>query len=58
MYSRNLATLLQHLKTDQGIKLDLADEIVGVCCVTYAGKVRVQEGRVPTPETAPVAAGV
>ena len=58
MYSRNLATLLQHLKTDEGIKLDITDEIVGVCCVTHSGKVRVQEGRVPTPEPAPVAAGV
>ncbi|MEX2282729.1 MAG: Re/Si-specific NAD(P)(+) transhydrogenase subunit alpha [Gemmatimonadota bacterium] len=58
MYSRNLATLLQHLKTDEGIKLDLTDEIVGVCCVTHAGKVRVHDGRVPTPEPASVAAGV
>jgi H+-translocating NAD(P) transhydrogenase subunit alpha len=58
MYSRNVATLLQHMKTDSGIKVDLADEIVGVCCVTHSGQVRVHDGRVPAPEAAPATAGV
>ncbi|MGH7469786.1 MAG: Re/Si-specific NAD(P)(+) transhydrogenase subunit alpha [Longimicrobiales bacterium] len=55
MYSRNLATLLAYLKTEQGLRLDLADEILGVCCVTYGGQVRVMGGRVPMPDSvAPV----
>jgi NAD(P) transhydrogenase subunit alpha len=55
MYSRNLATLLSYLKSERGLRLDLADEIVGVCCVTQGGQIRVIDGRVPVPEAvAPV----
>jgi proton-translocating NAD(P)+ transhydrogenase subunit alpha len=57
MYSRNLAALLTHLKDDGELRIDLADEITGVCCVTYAGRVRVVDGRTPAAET-PAAAGV
>jgi NAD(P) transhydrogenase subunit alpha len=55
MYSRNLATLLAHLIGEHGPHIDLSDEIVGVCCVTHAGHVRVLDGRVPAPE---IVAGV
>lgn len=54
MYSRNLAALLAHLKSESGVRIDLADEIVGVCCVTHAGQVRVVDGRIPTRESAAV----
>jgi NAD(P) transhydrogenase subunit alpha len=55
MYSRNLAALLAHIKSEHGLRLDLADEILGVCCVTHAGQVRVSDGRVPSPKSpAPV----
>jgi NAD(P) transhydrogenase subunit alpha len=57
MYSRNLAALLAHLKDNSGLRIDVGDEITGVCCVTHGGRVRVIDGRVPTPET-PAAAGV
>jgi NAD(P) transhydrogenase subunit alpha len=50
MYSRNLAALLTHMKSEDGLRIDLADEIVGACCVTHAGQVRVIDGRLPTPE--------
>lgn len=58
MYSRNLGALLAHLKSDDGIQVDLSDEITGVCCVTHAGNVRVINGRIPVPDSAPVAVAV
>lgn len=58
MYSRNLGALLAHLKAEQGIQVDLTDEITGVCCVTHAGNVRVVDGRTPIPDTAPVVIAV
>jgi NAD(P) transhydrogenase subunit alpha len=52
MYSRNLATLLDYMKTSTGVRVDLADEILGVCTVTHAGRVRVIDGRIPAREAA------
>ena len=52
MYSRNVAALLPLLKTDQGLVIDLADDILGVCCVVYDGRVRIADGRIPAPEPA------
>jgi hypothetical protein len=57
MYSRNVAALLNHMKSEGGLRLDLSDEITGVCCVTAGGQVRVVDGRIPAPE-AHAAAGV
>jgi hypothetical protein len=56
MYSRNVAALIGVLKADQGIRINLSDDIVGVCCVTHAGRVRLADGRIPAPEPAPSAA--
>jgi len=33
------------------VRVDLSDEILGVCCVTHGGQVRVVDGRVPQPES-------
>jgi len=58
MYSRNLAALLAHVRTEQGLQIDLSDEITGVCCVTHGGQVRVTDGRIPMPDSAPIAVAV
>ncbi len=39
MYSRNIQALLEHLAPERVLKVDLADEITGGCCVTYDGQV-------------------
>ena len=39
MYSRNIQALLEHLAPERALKVDLADEITGGCCVTYDGQV-------------------
>ena len=39
MYGRNLQALLERLKTDDGITIDLDDEIVGGCTITHNGEV-------------------
>ncbi|MEJ2312971.1 MAG: Re/Si-specific NAD(P)(+) transhydrogenase subunit alpha [Gemmatimonadales bacterium] len=40
MYSRNLQALLDHLISEEGVQIDLDDEITGAICVTHAGDVR------------------
>ncbi|MEJ2319845.1 MAG: Re/Si-specific NAD(P)(+) transhydrogenase subunit alpha [Gemmatimonadales bacterium] len=40
MYSRNLQALLNHLISEEGVQIDLDDEITGAICVTHAGDVR------------------
>lgn len=40
MYSRNLQALLNHLISEEGVQIDLEDEITGAICVTHAGEVR------------------
>jgi NAD(P) transhydrogenase subunit alpha len=52
MYSRNLATLLPLLKSEHGLRIDLADDILGVCCVVHDGRTRIVDGRIPAPEPA------
>ena len=39
MYSRNLQALLNHLISEEGVQIDLDDEITGAICVTHAGDV-------------------
>jgi NAD(P) transhydrogenase subunit alpha len=50
MYSRNVAALLPLLKSEQGLRIDLADDILGVCTVTYDSRTRIVDGRIPAPE--------
>ena len=40
MYSKNLQALLNHLISEEGVQIDLDDEITGAICVTHAGEVR------------------
>jgi NAD(P) transhydrogenase subunit alpha len=40
MYSRNLQALLNHLISEEGVQIDLDNEITGAICVTHAGDVR------------------
>lgn len=42
MYSRNLQALLNHLISEEGVQVDLDDEITGAICVTHAGDVRYE----------------
>jgi NAD(P) transhydrogenase subunit alpha len=42
MYARNVVTLVKHLTGDEGLTLDMDDEITGAICVTYDGKVRFE----------------
>jgi len=39
MYARNLQELLGRLRTDEGIAVDLSDEIIGGTTITHAGEV-------------------
>ena len=41
MYSRNVATFVQHLVKDGRVQVDLADEITKATCVTFEGKARL-----------------
>jgi H+-translocating NAD(P) transhydrogenase subunit alpha len=41
MYSRNLVALLTSIIKDGNITIDLNDDVIGPCCVTHAGEVRV-----------------
>ena len=40
MYARNLQAMLDHLISEEGVEIDLDDEITGATCVTHAGEVR------------------
>jgi NAD(P) transhydrogenase subunit alpha len=39
MYSRNIASLLQHLVQENNLHLDLDDEITRACCITHEGEI-------------------
>jgi NAD(P) transhydrogenase subunit alpha len=41
MYSRNLLALVSPMIKDGTLKVDLADDVIGPCCVTHEGEVRV-----------------
>ena len=41
MYSRNLVALVTPIMKDGALKLDLGDDVIGPCCVTHDGEVRV-----------------
>jgi NAD(P) transhydrogenase subunit alpha len=41
MFSKNVVTLLSHLRSNDTIAIDVADEIVNPMCLTHAGQVRV-----------------
>jgi H+-translocating NAD(P) transhydrogenase subunit alpha len=41
MYSRNLVALVSSIVKDGAIHIDLDDDVIGPCCVTHAGDVRV-----------------
>lgn len=41
MYSRNLVALLTPMIKDGDYVVDLADDVIGPCCVTHEGEVRV-----------------
>lgn len=45
MYSRNLVALFTSLVKDGTVHIDLTDDVIGPCCVTHSGEVRV--GRTP-----------
>jgi NAD(P) transhydrogenase subunit alpha len=40
LLARNLSALLKPMIGDEGITVDLDDDVVGACCVTHAGDVR------------------
>ena len=40
MFARNLQTLVEHLRRDGALVLDLSDEITGAMCVAHAGALR------------------
>jgi len=40
LYARNVTALLLHMVKDRELRIDLADEIVGGCCVSHDGEVR------------------
>ena len=42
MYARNVITVVKHLMPEGELVLDMDDEITGVICVTYDGKVRFE----------------
>jgi NAD(P) transhydrogenase subunit alpha len=52
MFSRNVATLMQHLVKDGRLTIDLADEITGAMTVAHDGAVRAPG---PTPAAPPPA---
>jgi len=62
MYARNLVALLERLKTDDGVVIDLEDEIVGGTTITHGGEVNHPRARAllglpdhePAPPTEPV----
>lgn len=60
MYARNLVNLLERIKADEGISLDLGDEIIGGTTVTHNGEVLHPRSRallgLPEQTGAPVAA--
>ncbi|PZC48651.1 MAG: NAD(P) transhydrogenase subunit alpha [Chloroflexi bacterium] len=39
MYSRNIATLLNHLTKEGQLQLDFEDSITGGCCITHEGSI-------------------
>lgn len=39
MYARNIAAMVEHLRGDDGIGVDLDDEIVGACVVAHDGRI-------------------
>ncbi|MGQ0815754.1 MAG: Re/Si-specific NAD(P)(+) transhydrogenase subunit alpha [Gemmatimonadota bacterium] len=41
MYSRNLVALLTPMIKDGAFTIDLNDDVIGACCVTHAGQVRL-----------------
>uniref|UniRef100_B8HVF2 NAD(P) transhydrogenase subunit alpha part 1 n=1 Tax=Cyanothece sp. (strain PCC 7425 / ATCC 29141) TaxID=395961 RepID=B8HVF2_CYAP4 len=45
MYSRNIATLIQHLTKDKALHLDFGDDITSSACLTHAGEVRNERVR-------------
>jgi NAD(P) transhydrogenase subunit alpha len=45
MYSRNLQELLGRMKSDDGIAVDLDDEIIGAATITHAGAVTSERAR-------------
>jgi NAD(P) transhydrogenase subunit alpha len=55
MYSRNVHALLAHHLTKEGaLRVDLADEITGECCVTHEGRTLKGAGTAaPAPSPAP-----
>ncbi len=46
MYSRNIATLLNHLTKDGRLNLDFEDSITGGCCITHEGRIMHEATRV------------
>ena len=50
MFSRNLFNLLKTMKGEQGVKLDLVDDIIGTCCITSDGRSRLIDGKIPSPD--------
>ena len=40
LLARNLSSLVKTLIHEDGISIDLDDDVIGPCCVTHAGKVR------------------
>jgi NAD(P) transhydrogenase subunit alpha len=45
MYARNLVALLERLRSDDGVTIDLSDEIVGGTTITHAGEVQHPRAR-------------
>jgi len=41
MYSRNLVALVSPIIKDGSLAIDLSDDVIGACCVTHDGEVRV-----------------
>lgn len=40
MFARNVQTLIDHLRKDGALRLDLTDEITGAMCIAHAGTLR------------------
>ncbi len=45
MYARNLVALLERLKSDEGVNVDLSDEIIGGTTITHGGEVNHPRSR-------------
>ena len=40
LLGRNLSALVKPMIGEDGVSVDLADDVIGPCCVTHAGEVR------------------